>query len=483
MSDDRLCRQERFARITPEQLCRYKFLSGATHALAASMFVLWTVPTMLYGAERALFAFFALGIALLICAYALIPHYIDDSAHSYSPVMCERLEWLSDVALAAGVGAGILSALPILLLQSEFGFALGTMGFALALGAILFARAIRPRLDRRARQALPDVQAARKTNRGHLAIVGGACLAVVCVALLVAAAQNRFQLSVNFVQGNPARYRNSGNAKIEQTVSAIHLDWLGGSVTIEGYEGTVVEIFETCNGETVAVDEQLRWQVSNEVLHVCFDAKSRYALHWGEIEPKDLTIRVPLLYLREVLIDAPSSGVELSRLTVGRSVEVKSHGPVSVSSVTQKKLEIRTVSGDISVDGGNTGELYLCSESGMLSCKDFLCTNASLSTLSGKTVLENVVFDALELKTHSGDVSVTVDTLVREMCFETKDADVTVLVPRDLVGFTADLDGGAGRLLTSLPTVQSGNAYVFGNGEMRLYMKSKSGALFIEQKP
>ncbi|MBQ9777730.1 MAG: DUF4097 family beta strand repeat protein [Clostridia bacterium] len=452
------------------------------------LFILWPAPTLLWGAELSIFAFATVGVVILICARNLIPRYVDDSARSYPPSMFGLFDLLATVLLACGIGLCILSILPSALLPSDLGLALMFVSVALGVGMILFSVKIRPTLDAHAKKEGAGCETAEGEGGGKqrrlrwlLPLVIVCCAVSVCGTLFAFALQNDFQVHFFFASGDGAKYNNRGDAVVEVQVNSIHVDWIAGSVTVEPYAGDKVEIVETQGGAAVKVgDEQLRWYVSGGALHIRFDGKSNW-FRWQTSLDKDLTVRVPDRQLGELSVDAVSANVTLRDLSIERGVKVSGvSGAICISNLTQKSLKIHTVSGDIALDGGNADHLELEGVSARLSVKDFLCGTVKAESTSGNVALERVSFDSLSLETVSGDVLVTLATIAREIELETVSGNVNLLVPADLSGFCAELDGASGEFISSIATTKRGDTYLFGDGSMRIDMDTSSGDLTIE---
>lgn len=459
-------------RLSPARLCTAKVLRGAGVAAGVMLYILWLVLTVLFEWVWPLFVFAALGTAVIVLTCNLVPDFADDSEVSYAPAARRAFTLAANLLQAFGIGFCILCVLPAALIDGNLGAALMFAIVALGVGMIIFASAIRPRLDEELEDEPKIAQGQwyekpepQKKKRNWIIPVVVVCAVLVLIGVGVFAAE---RLSARFGFGfynrtDPARYTNVGDVVIENEITRLSVEWDVGSVTLIPYDGETVKVFET-SGDGKAItdsEEQLRWYVENGHLRIRFDGKRRF-FHWGHVREKHLTVQIPADFapFSAMSLDAISATVSVKNLSIYGTLDIETvSGDVTLEAVGASATEVDTVSGNINAAGSNLGKLAIDTVSGVTVCRNLTATDIDFSSVSGNMVLENALFATLEIDTTSGDVHVK---------------------RHEGAGFIAELDSTSGEFNTALAVSHSKGYYRYGDESMRIEMDSVSGDLTIE---
>ena len=226
----------------------------------------------------------------------------------------------------------------------------------------------------------------------------------------------------------------SGGASVEQAgVRELEIQWTAGSVTIQPEDIDRIEFAETGDDEHPMV-----WKLVQDRL-VIRDYEGSNWMGWQDME-KDLVIRVPRQWQpEEVDIQTASAQVTIQDLTAG-------------------SLELNGVSGATLLTGCQAREL-------------------SVGGVSGETELQGK-FGSVDVVTVSGECTVTLDEMSREVELESVSGDMTLVIPEGS-GFTARWDSVSGDLRSDLEIRSSGGQYIRGDGSAKIDAESVSADLTI----
>lgn len=226
----------------------------------------------------------------------------------------------------------------------------------------------------------------------------------------------------------------SGGAAVEQAgVRELEIQWTAGSVTIQPEDIDRIEFAETGDDEHPMV-----WKLVQDRL-VIRDYEGSNWTGWQDMD-KDLVIRVPRQWQpEEVDIQTASAQVTIQDLTAG-------------------SLELNGVSGTTWLTGCQAREL-------------------SVEGVSGKTELQGK-FGSVDVVTVSGECTVTLDEMSREVELESVSGGMTLVIPEGS-GFTARWDSVSGDLHSDLEIRSSGGQYIRGDGSAKIDAESVSADLTI----
>ncbi|MBE6594972.1 MAG: DUF4097 domain-containing protein [Ruminococcaceae bacterium] len=479
--------------LTAEELRRAKHRRGLSLALSVMLYIVWLVPTVLFEwGVVFLFICAAAGTVLLVHSTRTLPHYVDDSALTYSDKLRRREERRGHILFAGGIGLCILCLVPTLLAQSAWGVALMFALAAIGVGAILYSCQIMPDAKGAARKpGYVPLQAEEAPERGEkkanlwlLPIVLAAAVLLTC-ACIWAGANGIFLGVLSFHGHSLEQYVNEGDASVDMQLEHLEIDWRGGTVRIEVYDGTTVEIAETAFGGTVeAGKDRMRWYEEDGALHIRFDGYGDFRLFADIATKKDLVVRIPRNAALELIeLDVTSAICTVEGVTVNAGVG---------------KLDIDTVSGSILLRGVTAGEVDVSGVSATVTVSDSTLAGLEVETVSGNVMLQggiahHVEFSgvsgslkssgcshgAVEAETASGKVTLDVTATLRSVSVDTVSGDVHLNIAADVPGFTAELDSTSGDFECSLSTTPKDGAHVWGDGSCRIVMDSTSGNLVI----
>ena len=170
-----------------------------------------------------------------------------------------------------------------------------------------------------------------------------------------------------------------------------------------------------------------------------------WALRQNNIDPnKDLTITLP-------------SAFSLTKLEVD-SVDAN----VALNGITAREVDINNVAGDVT---GSMGVVQ----------------SLSLELVSGSANLQTEQVTAFELETVSADVILTSKTAPTEMEIDNVSADITLVLPNDIVGFSFEVEGLSGKFNSEFETTKKGNVYVYGNGQYFYEADNPNGSISVKK--
>ena len=184
----------------------------------------------------------------------------------------------------------------------------------------------------------------------------------------------------------------------------------------------------------------------------------------------------------EIRIIVKSSKTELPFFNVFNvSVEESEEGLLEVeipSSILF--LEINTVSGDATCEGLSLKNIKSVSVSGGIEIDKISSREAFFRTLSGDIGINSSEIDKIVLSSVSGDVKIK-HSFGREWDITTTSGDIELIFPgypnARILPRTM-----RGDIVTSLPYILEGKEYVFGEGKLRISVKSASGDLSLRSE-
>lgn len=230
-----------------------------------------------------------------------------------------------------------------------------------------------------------------------------------------------------------------------------------GSIEIRGVAGTVARVRDVAQHEPLLRAESGSGSLRVELAH------SARGLQWGRPPSPELQVEVPATARLE--IDTTSATIRGHGLIGGQRLR-------SVSAEVRLDdgagaLEITGVAGDVWVQG-RAGETM----------------EARVRTVSGSVELRASAWRLLEVRTMSGDVHVEGRVLAGAHRVETVSGDAVLVGTADMAVEASTLSGD---VTTDLPHTTSGGlgrrAMRIGGGDARVTFKSMSGDLAILRGP
>ncbi|MBE6619959.1 MAG: DUF4097 domain-containing protein [Ruminococcaceae bacterium] len=262
------------------------------------------------------------------------------------------------------------------------------------------------------------------------------------------------------------RYKNAdrytaGNAEFSDQVTSLDIDWISGSVTVLSYDGDTVRIRE--DGDIIDPDYQVHWFLGGGKLHIKYTASKFF---FRTPQNKNLTVEIPsgmARYLSSVEIDVVSASVELREIKTNELKLESVSGGINLEKIAANSLNLDTVSGAITATNLNVPLIDVDTVSGEISLSGQI-GQGSVDTTSGDVTLSsNFPFEALDLETVSGDV--------------------TLICPLNALndGCRIVFESVSGDIESELPLKKNGNNYTFGSGKFIYNFDGVSGDLFIKQ--
>ncbi len=489
------------ARLTPEALRRAKQRKGIATAVAVMLYILWLVPTIMWDAVAPLFICAAIGTVILVLANTQLPDYADDSRVTYNEKTRQNDTRIANILQATGIGLLILSVLPAALINTSWGAALMFLFVAVGVGMLIYAAFTRPALDKKLKalgmaapaapsctQTMPhgeyEAQSTKKRNRLILPVVLISVIAVITVGILLAIHYD-FQFGF-YVHGTDVlKYTNHGSATMDTAVDRISVSWESGHVTVEPYDGETVEIYETQSGNAIAeVDDEMHWYLENGHLHIRFDGKGYFRFSFGRRPEKQLIVRVPRdsALLTSLALDVVSANLTVKDVGATGAFSISNvSGSIVLQNVSAAPFRLDTVSGTLSLTNGQFSNVRINTVSGNITLVNVSATKAALDSVSGELLLTDCNFQGIDANTTSGDLRITPAGTLDSLNFDTTSGDLTLTLPADHTGFSAELDSTGGEFASDFATTVSNDTHRYGDGHLNIEMDSTSGNLNIRR--
>ena len=265
-------------------------------------------------------------------------------------------------------------------------------------------------------------------------------------------------------------------------VEAIHINWIGGNVAVQGYDGEAIRIQQyadellTENQKVCPVLEEMELYIDNP------PGESR------------LLLLLPEYVAGSLFVDTYSNGVVLENVALDRICVSTTSGDTSVSGAAAQTLSLETSSGGvflrdagaetISISGGSgdvalenvaAGSFQLNGTSGDVT-GSLAVRTGSVSTSSGDVTL-TVAGGELYMDTSSGQVDLTLPEGAEVLNVDTTSGDVRLDWPGEH-GFLLTYDTSSGRLRSADITFSVvDDFYSWGDGSCQLYVDTSSGDL------
>lgn len=217
-------------------------------------------------------------------------------------------------------------------------------------------------------------------------------------------------------------------------------------------------------------------------------------------ESKSGTVSVDGVDSGKLDINTTSGKIKVSNchLTNKLCAESKS-GSVSIDGVNSSKLDINTTSGKIEISNCHlTDKLCTESKSGAINVENINAVKLELITASGSISLTsanserlklNTVsgradicgqFNEIDANTLSGNYSITSDTTVKRIEFNSASGSCCLKVPESS-GFCAEFKSVSGKLTTDFPVTISDNRKIYGDGAAEYVFQTVSGKVKINR--
>lgn len=246
-----------------------------------------------------------------------------------------------------------------------------------------------------------------KKRRAVVRLVISAIILLALISILIQGIQGRengwkfpfFSIGFGESYADADKYTVGDTSISIDSLDEIDIDWIGGKLQIETYEGDTIELQETAQ-DSLDEDDRVRSYYDNGVLKIHYRKSGIVAFRFKSID-KTLLIRIP-----EKLYSDPAAALT--------------------------KLDIDNVSADVSVNG-------------------LKIRQSTIDTVSGDISLVGAV-EQLKTDSVSGNCQLISSITPIDIDTDTVSGDVTITVPEDSQ-FSIDYDSVSGDLSNDFPTV------------------------------
>ena len=262
-----------------------------------------------------------------------------------------------------------------------------------------------------------------------------------------------FGFGSGFIYDHAKQY-TAGDAKIDDKVQAIDLDWVSGNVNVIPSPDDTVTISEITDG-TLPEEQRVHWWLDGTTLRIKFCASGlKLRFHYGK---KALTVAVPeSLQLSDIHIDSASADVQVSTAKVN-------------------DIHVDTASGDVTIENClEVQNVRISTASGKQTVIIPTAETAQFGTASGSISIRADSIKTLKTNTASGDVRCELQKAPDDCSMETSSGKVTVGLPED-IGFTLKLGTASGRLESDFALKKSGSTFICGDASSRMKINTASG--------
>lgn len=314
-------------------------------------------------------------------------------------------------------------------------------------------------------------------------------VAVVCVAVFSAAVLS-YGFSVGF--GIPDLFKKSDDTVREmpyiyeeevKTLREIEVDWANGPITLKFYDGDLIRITETAKKE-IGEDEKLYLEVSGGKLSVRWNS-SRLQLGLSREDAKQLELLIPESFfetLESVQIKSVSGDIGIDGLSAEEASFEAVSGELHLSNITAEALRAETVSGDIFCRTVTAlEEISVTSNSGNIELAGMTGGKAELDNTSGETAVEGTA-NILECVSVSGNIKLDMQSWPVETILENVSGDTEFFAPGTEEGFICGVSTVSGDFDCGFETQKNGKLYQYGTGVNSIEITSTSGNIALHEK-
>lgn len=263
---------------------------------------------------------------------------------------------------------------------------------------------------------------------------------------------------------NSSKY-SSGNNEIDASdISDIEINWIDGSVNVEGYSGDTVKFYEESRKE-LSDSDLLHYYSDGKKLSIEYSASRKLPISIGGFNfNKSLTIQIP-----ESMMD------QLKDLTIESF-----SSDINIKNVDSKYINVENISGELFLDNITVDEIDVDTTSGDIDSDNIIIKKASnMNTISGNVFLNGSI-SAIDFDSTSGELKVVSDVCPNEVDADTTSGNVTLSIP-DNNGFNYTQDGVSGDIKCDFPTTGDNGEGKYGNGEADFSFDTISGDVYISK--
>ncbi len=246
--------------------------------------------------------------------------------------------------------------------------------------------------------------------------------------------------------------------ELQEDIDSLNINWVSGEIIIQVSEDGSVSFYEEWDG-TISKSDALSYYISGSKLSIEWD--KNVAADWLNINnpvSKRLVVSVPES-LKGVYINATSAEVYV------RDIDIMG------------RLEINTVSGDISVENSESTYVLMDTTSGEQRYYGE-CKSIDMNAVSGNCSFVGSCND-LGFSSVSGDIFCELGKLPDNIEIDTVSGDSELDLPEE-PDFELEFDTVSGELYCDLPMRFGDGEYICGSGRCEIDFDSTSGDITIK---
>lgn len=216
----------------------------------------------------------------------------------------------------------------------------------------------------------------------------------------------------------------SGAYSFSDKINKIEIEWQSGEVIVTAAETDKITVSES-SGNKIGESTQMKIYQNGNTLKINFGFSHKGNFSGFNIKSinKTLNVTIPKKIFEEIEIEAVSADITLKNVSAKAIDTGTVSGYISADGINAEELDCETVSGDVRIDGKVTRE-------------------CSFDSVSGRT-------------------SLYLD---------------------ESVGWQSELSTVSGKFNTDFSVTKNGDAYICGNGDLRVKFNSVSGNAEIMKK-
>ena len=254
---------------------------------------------------------------------------------------------------------------------------------------------------------------------------------------------------------------NVGATKLDESeINNLYVNWIDGSVKIIIDSEVETIVIEESSKKVLKDDDYLRYLCEDGTLTIMYRKSDPKKISVSK--KKDLVIKLPreTSILKKLNIKTISSDVEINGVNVEESKVETTSGRTEMVNCCVSNTIIETTSGNIKLGGGALFDVNIKSVSGGVYAEQFVNNNMTVDTVSGSTI---VCYDG----GHPVNVGI-----------KSTSGNVTVKLPESISGFTLNTNTTVG-IVSSEFALSINNVY--GDGSKKINVTTVSGAINIKK--
>ncbi len=274
----------------------------------------------------------------------------------------------------------------------------------------------------------------------------------------------------------------------EENIDSLEVSWLDGPVTVGLSPDGLIHITER-SAKQLDEGRQMDVNVKSGTLAVRWD--SQWFRRWFNVNlgwlggwmDKELEVLLPpelASGLAELRVENTSDTLEISDCHAHRAEVSTVSGRVRLQNCTgEEGLNLSTVSGDVSLEGGSGGAaVHISTVSGGVEAQNVTCQEElNISTVSGNCQYQGTA-GVLHMDTVSGEMEAALNNCPEEADLDSVSGGLRLELPEG-AGFVASYSSLSGSFDTDFPVEKSDGKARCGTGGGAIAMSTTSGDMGI----